>query len=360
MIPGPPVGLPDCHVALTVGPSARPRGVLDATLIVDRVRPASVEEFGFELALCAHLEEATDWVLGRQLGAAVQDPGRRVIDVCGVVPGPDFAERARISDRAIPGRAVESDVGVGRARDPREAVPGGADATRRLVDRAIEAGFFEAERRGGRRYVRQAARYPDGWFDRLVGIENKPDLGSPGDLRRQLRLDVSLSVFDEVVLATESYVTGAHRNRIPDAVGIWRFDPETGERAVLREPEPLAVETPGVEPREERPLRTDVAVVDAAAKARARRRLAERAYGKGWRTYDLPPCAQVAPTADGRPRCAHFDRVVDPAVACGDDCPGFAPDDLPAVDVDALRDERTPWVADPPGVRRRQAGLDRF
>ena len=32
----------------------------------------------------------------------------------------------------------------------------------------------------------------------------------------------------------------------------------------------------------------------------------------------------------------------------------------PAVDVAALRDDRTPWVADPAGVARRQSGLDRF
>jgi len=323
-------------------------------------RRAPVDEFRFELALCAHLEATTDWVLGRQLGAAVRDPGRRVIDVCGVVPGPGFEARAAITDRTIPRRAVESDVGVGVARDPREAVPGSPDHARRVVDRAVEIGFFEAERRGSRRYVRQTARYPDDWFARLVGVENKPDLGEPGDLERQLRIDVSLGTFDEVVLATESYVTGAHLNRIPEAVGVWRFDPDAGEREVVREPTPLPVDGPGIELRAERALRTDVAVVSGAKKARTRRRLAERAYGKGWRTYDLPACARLDPTADGRPRCAHFGRVVDPAVACGEACPGFAADDPPDVDPRALRDERTPWVADPPGVRRRQAGLDRF
>jgi len=85
------------------------------------------------------------------------------------------------------------------------------------------------------------------------------------------------------VLATASYVTRAHLNRIPEAVGVWRFDPDTGEREVVRESTPFEPDAPGVEIREERALQTDVALVDPAAKARKRRRIAERAYGKGWR-----------------------------------------------------------------------------
>ena len=316
-------------------------------------------EFEFELALCAHLEETADWLLARQLGASVAVRGGRIIDVCAIEPGPEFDDRAAITERSIPPLAVESDVGTGAARYWKDAFDCRPEAARRATDRAVEVGFFESERRGGREYVRRATRYPD-WFGRLVGVENKPDLGTPGDLERQLRTDVSLALFDEVVLATESYVTGAHLNRIPDAVGVWRFDPETGDREVVREPEPLPVGEPGVEPLERSGLRTDVAIVSAAEKAQVRRRLAEKAYGKGWRTYDFPACARAAATADGRPRCTHFDRVVDPGSECGESCPGREPADPPEVDAAALRDERTPWVADPAGVARRQAGLDRF
>ncbi|WP_435145450.1 DUF5787 family protein [Halobaculum sp. P14] len=317
-------------------------------------------EFGFELALCAALEARTDWVLARQLGGGVTDPGGRVVDVVGVVPGPEFDDRARITDRSIPGVAIESAVGVGEPRRPRDALDCHPERVDGVVDAAVDAGFFSAERRGGRRYVRQTTRYPDDWFGRLVGVENKPDLGRPGDLRRQLRLDVSLALFDEVWLATESHVTGAHLNRIPEPVGVWRFDPETGERDVVREAASLPVDGPGVELLDERPLRTDVDVVSADAKRRRRRRIAERAYGKGWRTYDFPACARCAATDDARPHCEHFDAVVDPASDCGADCPGFRPGDAADVDADALRDARTPWRRDPPGVSRRQAGLDRF
>jgi len=317
-------------------------------------------EFAFEVALCAELELRTDWVLGRQLGAAVAAPGRRIADVVGVVPGPSFDARAEITPETIPVSAVESDVGVGRAVPRRRAVGGPSGLREEAIDAAVEAGFFVGERRDGREHVRQATRYPDGWFDRLVGIENKPDLGEPGSLERQLRVDVELGVFDRVVVATGSHVTRAHLNRLPPEVGVWRFDPDGGDRTVVREPTPLPVGEPGVEIAAQRPSETEVEVVGAAAKARARRRIAERAYGKGWRTYDLPACAHAAATADGRPHCTWFDRVVDPRRECGPDCPGHEPGPSPEVDADGRRDARTPWRRDPPGVVRRQSELGRF
>ncbi|MFC6823995.1 DUF5787 family protein [Halopelagius fulvigenes] len=325
--------------------------------------PASddrTREFAFELALCAHLEAETEWLPARQLGAAVVAPGRRIVDICAVVPGPKFEERTAVTADTIPARAIESDVGVGEAVYWRDAFDCSREAARTAVDRAVESGFFERERRGAREYVRRTTRYPDEWFSGLVGVENKPDLDAPGALERQLRTDVSLGLFDSVVLATESYVTRAHLNRLPEEVGVWRFDPETGDRTVVREPAPLPTDRPGVELVEERPLRTDVAVVSAAEKTRARRRLAERAYGKGWRTYEFPACARAGATADGRPLCSHFGRVVDPSRECGADCPAREEGDAPDADAAALRDARTAWVRNPKGVARWQSGLDRF
>ncbi|QIB75912.1 hypothetical protein GL213_02535 [Halogeometricum borinquense] len=317
-------------------------------------------EFAFELALCSHLEQTTEWVLGRQLGAAVAAPGRRIMDVCAVHPGPSFDTRADITSRAIPLRAITCDVGTGEAVFWRDAFDCHRDTARDVVDSAVEAGFFESEWRGGREYVRQTTRYPDDWFGRLVGIENKPDLGDPGDLERQLRTDASLGLFDEIILATESYVTRAHLNRIPESVGVWRFDPESGEREVVRDATPLDPVSPGIELVAERPLRTDVELVSGAEKRRARLRLAERTYGKGWRTYDLPACTNASVTDDGRPYCTHFNHVVEPGRDCGDDCRAFETGDAPPLDADSLRDDRTPWVSDPDGVARRQSGLDRF
>ena len=321
-----------------------------------------MREFAFELALCAHLEAEREAVVARQLGTALH--GSRVMDVVVVDPGPGFDRRAAITAETIPDPAIESDVGPGEARYWKPAFDIHPDRAESVVERAVDLGFFERERRGGRTYVRQTARYPEDWFGHLLGVENKPDLSRPGDLQRQLRTDVSLGLLDAVVVATESYVTGAHRNRIPDAVGIWRFDPDSGERDVVREPSPLTTDGPGIEVCEQTPARTDVEPVTAAEIRRHRRRVAERAYGKGWRTYDLPECTEARAESqfgsDGLPYCAWKDRFVDAASECGPDCPGYDPADPPAADFAAARDARQPWERDPEGVARRQAGLDRF
>ncbi|WP_281195905.1 DUF5787 family protein [Halorubrum sp. F4] len=316
-------------------------------------------EFRFELALCAALE-SSDRVVARQLGAGVTRPGARIVDVCLLSPGPDFDARAALTPERIPAAAIEADVGPGEAVPVADAFDLPPERANAVVDAAVDAGYLERERRDGHSVVRATARYPDDWVGSLTAIENKPDLGTPGDLAAQLRYDAALGLFDRVVLATASYVTRAHLNRIPDAVGVWRFDPETGDREVVREATPLDPDAPGVEIREERSLRTEVALVSPEAKGRKRRRIAERAYGKGWRP-EPPACAHATLTADGRPRCGRFGRVVDPGRECGPGCPEHDPADPPALDRDRLRDERTAWVAEPDGGGpRRQSGLSRF
>jgi hypothetical protein len=316
-----------------------------------------VSEFAFEMALCAHLEQHREAILSRQLGASVH--GRRVLDTVLVEPGPDFEERAAITSETIPPAAIESDVGTGRARFWKDAVDTHPERVRAVVERAIDIGFFERERATGQLAVRQTARYPDRWFDRIVGIENKPDLARPGALETQLLTDVELALVDEVVLATASHVTGAHLNRIPGAVGVWEFDTETGEREVVREPTPLSTDVAGIEIVERSSARTDVRVATADEKRRARRRVAERAYGKGWRTVDMPACSRVDPE-NGLPYCPYRGRVVRPVSDCGEVCGGYDPADQPESDGDRLRAARTPWDPDPDGRRRRQSGLDRY
>lgn len=316
-------------------------------------------EFRFELALCAALE-SPDRVVARQLGAGIENPGGRIVDVCVLTPGPTFDRRAAITADRIPDPAIEAAVGPGEAVPITEAFDLPPDRAEAVADYAAAVGYLERERRDGRPVVRATARYPADWVGSLTAVENKPDLGSPGNLAAQLRYDAALGLFDEVVLATASYVTRAHLNRIPDAVGVWRFDPDTGDREVVREPTRLSPDAPGVEIRDERALRTEVALVTADAKARKRRRIAERAYGKGWRP-DPPACVHATTTADGRPYCDRFERVVDPGRDCGPTCEAFEPADPPPTDREALRDERTAWVAAPDGAGpRRQSGLSRF
>lgn len=316
-----------------------------------------MQEFGFELALCAHLEKRVDGVLSRQLGTSVH--GSRVMDIVHVSPGPAFEQRRAITERTIPPAAIESDVGTGTARNWAACYDGYAERAEEIKEAALACGFFERERVDGQTLVRQTVRYPD-WYGDLLGIENKPDLDRPGALQSQLLRDVKLGLLDRVVLATASYVTGAHENRIPDPVGIWRFDPETGERTVIREPERLPVTEPGIEIRDRSPAKADIAIATAEEIRTQRRRVAERAYGKGWRTYDLPGCARIDPDEAALPACTWAERLVDPARECGPSCPGYEPAESPAVDFEGVRAARSDWEPDPPGRTRRQSGLDRF
>lgn len=322
-----------------------------------------MHEFGFEMNLCGVLEGSDPpSIVSRQLGASTR--GRRVVDILTVTPGPAFDARATITPERIPDVAITANVGVGCARYWKDCFDCHPDRARRATERALEIGFFERERRNGRTYIRQTARYPD-WFGTLRAIENKPDLDRPGDLAHQLRTDVSLAVCDAVILATESHVTGAHLNRIPEEVGVWRFDPDTGERDVIRAPERLS-NGAGIEPLERHPSRTEIAVVSADEIARLRRVLAERAYGKGWRV-EFPSCPHVENRevlhtpdtqlsgVDGIPYCTRQQRIVRPADAC--DCQS-APD--PDIDLAAIRDRHSPWVRNPPGTATTQSSLARF
>lgn len=314
-------------------------------------------EYAFELALCRQLEAERDGIVSRQLSTGVH--GRRVMDVVCVSPGPEFDERVAITPETIPPAAVESDVGAGVATYWKEAFDCHPERGASAVERAVECGFFERERHNGRTYVRQTTRYPD-WYSRLLGIENKPDLGRPGALETQLLTDVELGLLDGVVLATASHVTGAHLNRIPGAVGVWRFDPDTGEREVLREPAQLPAGEHGIEILDRSSARAEIRVTTPDDLGRARRRVAERAYGKGWRTYDLPDCGRVEPDDAGVPFCPWKGRVVRPAVDCGPACEGYEHEEQPTVELRRLRAERSSWDPAPDGRQREQSGLDQF
>jgi hypothetical protein len=314
-----------------------------------------VREFGFELALCARLEDGNR-IVSRQLGGSVR--GRRILDTVVIEPTDTISERAAITAGEIPSAAIEADIGPGRARYWKDAFNCHPDQAQTALERAVDCGFFEKERRNGRTYVRQTVRYPE-WIGEIVGIENKPDLDRPGALETQLRTDVSLGLVDRVVLATADHVTRAHLNRLPDEVGVWRFDPDSGEREVVRGATRLE-SGGGIELLKRKSARAAIRPITAEEKERVRRRLAERAYAKGWRTFGFPDCTQCAPDSDGLPRCLWKNRPVHESEECGPECDGHDPGDRPTVDTEKLREEKTPWDPDPEGRQRRQSGLDRF
>jgi hypothetical protein len=329
-----------------------------------------VREYAFELRLCAHLEAdgsvpgvgRAAGVVARQLGTSVHAAGGRIVDAVCVLPGPEFDDRVTLTSETVPPAVLDADVPVGEYERVTRVFDGPPGRARAVAERGADAGVLDVTRRDGQRVVRQVARYPD-WVGGLVGVENKPDLGTPGDLQAQLRKDVSLGLFDRVVLATESYVTGAHLNRIPAEVGVWRVDlDDAAPVEVVREPTPLDPDAPGLQVVERHANRTEVRVADPAAKARQRRRIAERAYGKGWRPAAFPACERATAhdvAGTPLPRCAYVERVVEPRAECGPHCPGHDPAAPPAYAPEAERARRTAWRSDA-GLAREQSGLDRF
>ncbi|MFB6186912.1 MAG: DUF5787 family protein, partial [Halobacteriaceae archaeon] len=250
-----------------------------------------MQEFGFELNLCEYLENRRQGIISRQLGASVHGGGaKRVMDIVHISPGPAFEKRISLGSTTIPPEAIKAPVSTGKWQPVSEAFDKHPEHTNRIVKQAVEAGFFEFTRKDKQPVIRQVTGYPD-WYDTLTGIENKPSLNDPGDLSLQLDKDLALQLFDEIIVATTSYVTKAHLHRLPDEIGIWRFDPETSNLTVIREPTQLNVQEPGYDITETTPTRMDIKPVSQPKKHHKRRRIAELAFGKGWRIADLPACA---------------------------------------------------------------------
>jgi hypothetical protein len=210
---------------------------------------------------------------------------------------------------------------------------------RDAIHAASDRGVLEMRKAGGRIEIRRVAPYPD-WVERIVAIENKPDLDASAARRLadQLERDVAAGLADEVWLATartDDPVEPALLERIPAEVGILSLG-ETGVD-VLWQPRTLDPESPGIDVLE-RPTggthddsAARIAVLDPDTKAEKRLGIAERAYERGWRSYVdgmRSDCAhfELARERYGyRPQCAAFGRPQTPT-ECGGSCAEFEPE----------------------------------
>ena len=213
---------------------------------------------------------------------------------------------------------------------------------REAVHRAADRGFVETRKLGNRVELRRRYRYPD-WVDRVVAIENKPDLDAAAAraLSGQLEHDVALGLADEVWLATEATaadVEPALLEAIPVEVGIlavagtpdgWRADTVWNPRTLdPGGPGTRILERPAGGEADASAARFEYA--DPAWKRGKRLEIGERAYERGWRSY--------AETM--RTDCRHF-RLRDPsgpfpwcaakdgeqtAAECAGGCPSFEPE----------------------------------
>jgi hypothetical protein len=234
---------------------------------------------------------------------------------------------------------------------------------REAVHDAADRDAVETRRAGNRIEIRRRWHYPD-WVERIVAVENKPDLDAAAAdaLADQLERDVALGLADEVWVATRATgdrIEPALFEDLPVEAGILAFDDgaadggggtdpdaapgaarEGGERAsVVWRPSALAVDEPGTRIRERPEGATATGDRSAARfeyadpdwKRDKRLEIAERAYERGWRAY--------ADTM--RTDCRHFrlrrhDGDVLPWCGakrrgptgreCSGSCPEFAPE----------------------------------
>ncbi len=305
-------------------------------------------EFGFELRCCRWAERcwppdgdaAGPVLVARQLGTS-----RRRWDTVVLECDPDgLRERARFGEDPLDGDALDvlrhAPAGWEYYRDalPEPAYPW--RYVRESIHGAVDRGVLESRKRGGRIEIRRKWPYPD-WVDRIVAIENKPDLDAAAARRlgEQLEHDVALALADEVWVATRptgERVEPALLEGLPVEVGVVTLEPERLEASVEWYPRRLAVDEPGTLIAE----RPDGGGWDASAarfeyveadrKATRRLEIAERAYGRGWRSFHRtmrPDCRHFELRSPGGaiPYCRAKGRLPT-ARECAGSCPAFEPE----------------------------------
>jgi hypothetical protein len=308
-------------------------------------------EFDFELQVCQWAErhwppdgDCESLVVARQLGTA----HRRWDTVVVECDPAGLAERARFGDRRL-----DSDLLHVVRHAPaewawyRDALPDPGYPwryVREAVHRAADRGLVERRSAGGRVELRRRWQYPD-WVERIVAVENKPDLDASAarNLAAQTEQDVALALADEVWVATRTTgepVEPALLADIPVEAGVLTVvDGERGAGAATVEwhPVSLPVAEPGTRILD-RPAGGDH---DASAcrfeyaapewKRAKRLEIAERAYERGWRSYlssMRPDCRQfeLRPGESvARPFCVAKD-CHQTARECAESCPAFEPE----------------------------------
>lgn len=210
---------------------------------------------------------------------------------------------------------------------------------RETIHEASSRAILDTRKRGNKIEIRRRYEYPD-WLDRVIAIENKPDLDASAAraLSDQLERDVALGLADEVWVATRATgerVEPALLEDLPVEVGILVFN--TDEASVRWHPRRLTPQEPGTRITERPSKRAydrsaaRFEYVPPEEKAKTRLALAERAYEKGWRSYIdtmRPDCRYFEGRIDSHtlvPHCGAKCRE-QTAAECSGSCPEFSPE----------------------------------
>jgi len=308
-------------------------------------------EFGFELRVCWWAERnwppageraaGTVPLVARQLGTERRRWDTIVVET----------DREALARRARFGRGrLDSDLLHVVRNAPegwawyRDALPDPGYPwryVREAVHRAADRGIVETRRDGNRIELRRKWAYPD-WVNRVVAVENKPDLDASAArrLRPQIERDVALALADEVWVATretDESVEPMLLEDLPVEAGVLTVDTDAAAATVAWHPRTLPVSEPGTRildrpsgsAYDQSAARFEYA--DADWKADKRLAIAERAYERGWRSFVdtmRPDCRHFQlRSADGQllPWCAAKNRP-QTAAECTGSCPSFEPE----------------------------------
>ena len=310
-------------------------------------------EFGFELRTCrwaeltwppgaASASDSTAIIVARQLGTT-----HRRWDTIVLECDPEaLRRRARFGRERLDSDLLHI---VRNAPDEwtyyRDALPHPGYPwryVREAIHRADDRGILETRKTGNRIEIRRTWAYPD-WLERIVAIENKPDLDASAArvLGSQLEYDIAMALADEVWVATrrtDDAVEPALFENLPVEAGILALEPADLTAEVTWYPRSLAVDESGTRILE-RPDSSDhdasaarFEYVDPETKAEKRLAIAERAYERGWRSFVdtmRPDCRYFQLRArDGRqalPHCAATGQC-QTAAECAGSCPDFEPE----------------------------------
>jgi len=258
-------------------------------------------EFSFELRVCAWAERNwsprgdTDYFVARQLGTKRRRWDTLILEV----DREAFEKRAAFGEKRLdPNLLFVCRHAPAEWAYYRDALPSGEVPwryVRETIHRGAARGVLEKRKRSGRIELRRKQAYPE-WLERIVAIENKPDLDASAAraLSDQLERDVALGLADEVWVATESG-GGALYEEMPVEAGIIEFD---GRDATVRwHPRTLDSAGPGTRILDANGDVCEFEYVSAERKRKLRSWLAERAYERGWRSY----------VDTMRPDCRYFD-----------------------------------------------------
>jgi hypothetical protein len=304
-------------------------------------------EFGFELQVCQWAER--HWppggertrpvIVARQLGIKRRRWDTIVLECnpAGLAARARFGRQALDSDLLDVLRHAPAEWAYYRDALPDPGYPW--RYVRESIHRADDRDVLDVRKAGNRIEIRRQFPYPD-WLERVVAIENKPDLDASAarDLAPQLERDVALSLADAVWVATAASgerVEPALLEQIPVEAGILTLDGTDAE--VAWHPRGVAVDRPGTRILENPDgggfdaSAGRFEYVDAEWKRAKRLAIAERAYERGWRAFVdsmRPDCRHyiLEPTAGGTLPYCRAKECHQTAAECREACGAIEPE----------------------------------